>query len=154
MQDAEGIKIISSKVDQLLFWPGVRSCGAVKRPLTRRSLPIYAAVEVRAVGTLLLSHHCAVVFPCSRCLRWTRIVVQRHADRASMVSVVLSYDGRARDFPQAGVMVGTDGDKVRRVSRKGAVPYPALMRLQYRLELQRRAFGDYGIDRAEGVEWS
>jgi hypothetical protein len=51
-----------------------------------------------------------------------------------VVAVVLADDALAAELPQAGVVVAARGDEVRAVGAEGAVPDPALVAVQGRLE--------------------
>lgn len=61
-------------------------------------------------------------------------VVERDADGAAMMAVVLADDGLAVELPQAGVVVGAGGDEIGGVCAEGAVPDPALVAVERRLE--------------------
>lgn len=67
-----------------------------------------------------------------------RIIVQRHADSTTVVAVVLANDLLAVQLPQARIVVRARGDEVRRVGAERAVPHPALVARQRRLERERR----------------
>lgn len=55
------------------------------------------------------------------------VVVQRHADSASVVTAVLADDVARTELPQTSVVVTRHGDQVSRVRREGTVPDPALV---------------------------
>ena len=61
-------------------------------------------------------------------------VVERNAHSAPVMPVVLAYDGLAVQLPEASIVIRASGDKVCRVGAKGAVPDPALVAMQGRLE--------------------
>lgn len=65
-----------------------------------------------------------------------------------MVSVVLPNDLLALQLPEAGVVVGAGGHKVRAVGAEGAVPDPALVAGQGGLERERLRLGVFrsGLD--------
>lgn len=65
------------------------------------------------------------------------IVIQRHAHGTSMVSVVLPNDLLAVQLPEARVVIRARRHEVGRVGAKGAVPDPALVSRERRLEGQR-----------------
>lgn len=62
------------------------------------------------------------------------IVVQCHADGAPVVAVVLPDDLLAVQLPEPGVVIGARGDQVGRVCAERAVPDPALVTGEGRLE--------------------
>ena len=64
-------------------------------------------------------------------------VVKCNADGAAVVAVILADDVQAAELPEAGVVVRARGDEVGRVGAEGAVPHPALVAVQRRLERQR-----------------
>lgn len=66
-----------------------------------------------------------------------RVVVQRDADGAAVVAVVLADDLLAVQLPEAGVVVRAGGDEVCGVGAEGAVPHPALVAGQGGLEGER-----------------
>lgn len=53
------------------------------------------------------------------------------------MAIILPYDLLAHEFPQAGIVVATSSDQVRRIGREGTVPHPALVAGQRALELER-----------------
>lgn len=82
-----------------------------------------------------------------------RVVVQRDADGATVVAVVLADDLLAVQLPQAGVVVGAGGDEVGRVGAEGAVPDPALVARQGGLEREGLwAAGLVGLGGLLGVD--
>ena len=65
------------------------------------------------------------------------VVIEGDADGAAVVAVVLADDLLAVQLPEAGVVVAAGRDEVRAVGAKGAVPDPALVALEGRLQRER-----------------
>lgn len=68
------------------------------------------------------------------------IVVERDANRSSMMPVVLANDLLAMQFPKSRVVVRAGRHQVGRVSAEGAVPDPALVAGEGCLERVRLGF--------------
>ena len=66
-----------------------------------------------------------------------RVVIKRNAHGAAVVAVVLADDLLAVQLPQARVVVAARRDEVGAVGAEGAVPDPALVALEGRLEGER-----------------
>lgn len=61
-------------------------------------------------------------------------VVQRDTHGASMMAIVLPDDALATQFPQARIVVTARSNQIRAVGAESAIPDPALMTVQCRLE--------------------
>jgi len=59
-----------------------------------------------------------------------RVVVEGNANGPSMMPVILPDDLSSLEFPQPGIVVATNRDKVGRVGGEGAIPDPTLVGLQ------------------------
>lgn len=51
-----------------------------------------------------------------------------------MMPIILPYDTLRTELPEARIVIRASRDQVRRVGRESAVPHPALMAMQGRLE--------------------
>lgn len=122
-----------------------RSCRR-RNAATRYSAPRHAGL---LSSNRLLVQYCRVrLLILVGTLSRFRVVVQRNANRATVVAVVLSYNLLAVKLPEACVMIATCGDQVGRICREGTIPDPTLMSLECSFQRVRLRFGW-----ARGVLW-
>jgi hypothetical protein len=63
-----------------------------------------------------------------------RRIIKRHTNRPAMMSIILPNNALTPQLPQPRVMITTRRHKIRAIGAKRAVPDPALVTLQRRLE--------------------
>jgi hypothetical protein len=99
------------------FYPGKQASLRTRQ----NSLTLYPISVLLNTGTQL---------PC------LRVIIQRHADGAAMVAIVLADDVLALQLPETRIMVRASRNEIRRVGREGAVPNPSLMAIEFLFELE------------------